>query len=42
MNNDSAPMIFESIAFVPVLPDQIASVQLGENTLQVVWTDDNG
>lgn len=42
VNNDSAPMIFEAIAFVPVLPDQISSVQLGENTLQVVWADDNG
>ena len=41
VNNDSAPMIFEAIAFVPVLPDQIAAVQLGENPLQVVWTDDN-
>lgn len=35
--NTSAPMYFEAMAFVPVLPDQLTAVQLGENTLNIVW-----
>lgn len=37
--NTSAPMYFEAMAFVPVLPDQLTAVQMGENTLNIVWTD---
>lgn len=39
VNNDSAPMLFEAMAFVPVSLDQLAAVQLGEHTLNIVWTD---
>ena len=39
VNSDNAPMIFEAAAFGPVPLDQLAAVQLGDSTLEIVWTE---
>ena len=38
VGGSAAPMLFEADAFVPVSPDQLSAVRLGEHTLDIVWT----
>ena len=36
VGGSAAPMLFEADAFVPVSPDQLSAVRLGEHTLDIV------
>ena len=38
VGGSAAPMLFEADAFVPVSPDQLSAVRLGEHTLNIIWT----
>lgn len=39
VGGSAVPMRLEASAFVPVSPDRLSAVRLGEHTLDIVWTD---